>query len=233
MATFIKGNAVANATSYELLEKAGDGSYSSVANNTEINFELEPLNLAAGDHTLVVKAKADGYEDSDYSNEVVFTVPLGAYWISEKLTGEQVGSGSASSMLNTQYFYIDDETYLAELTGKTVEAIAICTGQKEASGSIILSLVPLDNTLPSQWQDQITIPFSNTAETMSTIQTIELETTFVVPTGYTLGYRATKGNILGGGTVTGSYKRNDKYYNSNTSETTSSIALGGFDCKVI
>lgn len=28
---------------------------------------------AAGDHTLVVKAKADGYEDSDYSNEVVYT----------------------------------------------------------------------------------------------------------------------------------------------------------------
>lgn len=76
MATFIKGNAVANATGYELFEKASDGTYSSLANDTEINFELENLNLPAGNHTLVVKAKGDGtnYLDSDYSNEVVYSV---------------------------------------------------------------------------------------------------------------------------------------------------------------
>ena len=74
MATYIKGNAVENATSYELLEKASDGAYASLATAEEINFEVSALSLAAGDHTLVVKAKADGYSDSDYSNEVVYTV---------------------------------------------------------------------------------------------------------------------------------------------------------------
>lgn len=72
--TYIKGNAVANATSYELFEKASGGTYNSLASKNEINFELDGLGLAEGDHTLVVKAKASGYEDSDYSNEVVYTV---------------------------------------------------------------------------------------------------------------------------------------------------------------
>lgn len=74
MANFIKGNAVANATSYELLEKTDGGTYNHIAEKNVIDFELDGLGLAAGDHTLVVKAKADGYEDSDHSNEVVYTV---------------------------------------------------------------------------------------------------------------------------------------------------------------
>ena len=73
MATFVKGNAVANATSYELLEKSGTA-YNSLATGEEINFEVSALGLAAGDHVLVVKAKADGYTDSPYSNEVTYTV---------------------------------------------------------------------------------------------------------------------------------------------------------------
>ena len=74
MATYVKGNAVANATSYELAEKASDGTYQTLATAEEINFELDGLGLAVGNHTLAVKAKADGYQDSDYSNEVVYTV---------------------------------------------------------------------------------------------------------------------------------------------------------------
>lgn len=72
MATFIKGNDVANATSYELFEKNGS-SYASLATAEEINFEVSALGLSAGSHTLVVKAKADGYADSDYSNELEYT----------------------------------------------------------------------------------------------------------------------------------------------------------------
>ena len=74
MATYVKGNAVANATSYELAEKNANGTYSALDTANEINFELEKLGLLNGNHTLVVKAKAEGYEDSDYSNEVVYTV---------------------------------------------------------------------------------------------------------------------------------------------------------------
>lgn len=77
MATYVKGDAVENATSYELLEKSADGSYSSLATAEEINFEVSALGLAAGDHTLVVRAKATGYANSPYSNEVIFTVEAG------------------------------------------------------------------------------------------------------------------------------------------------------------
>ena len=77
MATYVKGDAVANATSYELLEKSGT-TYNSLATGEEINFEVSALGLAAGDHVLVVKAKADGYTDSPYSNEVTYNVPAAA-----------------------------------------------------------------------------------------------------------------------------------------------------------
>ena len=73
MATYIKGDKVANATSYELFEKNGSA-YTALATVNEINFKLDSLGLAAGNHALVIKAKADGYEDSDYSNEVIYTV---------------------------------------------------------------------------------------------------------------------------------------------------------------
>lgn len=73
MATYVKGDAVANATSYELYEKVGTA-YNLKATASEINFNLDNLNFEEGDHILVVKAKAEGYEDSDYSNEVTYTV---------------------------------------------------------------------------------------------------------------------------------------------------------------
>lgn len=231
MATYVKGDAVANATSYELFENV-NGEYNSLATANEINFDVSALGLAGGDHSLVVKAKADGYEDSEYSNAVVYSVPLGAYWISEKLTDTKVGSGTPTSMLNTQYFYIEDETYLAELTGKTVEAIAVGTGNKAVEANIILALVPLDNTLPTEWQEVATIPMSNTEDTLNTVMIFELETPFTVPEGYTLGYRSSRGNVFGGGTVNGEYKRTDKYYNSATATSTSPITMCAIDCKV-
>lgn len=69
MATYVKGNAVANATSYKLFE--GD---TEIAEASEINFNVTELITAEGDHTLTVKAYADGYTPSDASNEVTFTV---------------------------------------------------------------------------------------------------------------------------------------------------------------
>lgn len=72
MASYVKGNAVDNATSYELAEKTSSG-YTKLAEDTEINFDLSTLSLTTGDHTLVVKAKASGYTDSDWSNEVTYT----------------------------------------------------------------------------------------------------------------------------------------------------------------
>ena len=79
--SYVKGDAVENATSYELLEEK-DGAYTSLTTQDsggEINIEVSALGLAAGDHNLVVKAKADGYEDSEYSDPVKYTVVADAY----------------------------------------------------------------------------------------------------------------------------------------------------------
>lgn len=75
----IKGNAVKNATAYELVEKA-DGEYISKGTNTECRFDTDELDLADGDHTFVVKAKAEGFNDSPYSNEVVVSVAAKAQY---------------------------------------------------------------------------------------------------------------------------------------------------------
>jgi hypothetical protein len=98
MATFIKGNDVANATSYELFEKNGSG-YNPLASKNAIDFELDGLGLAAGNHILVVKAKADGYMDSDYSNEVTYIVAndtpadelAGTWLLNETISKENFG----------------------------------------------------------------------------------------------------------------------------------------------
>lgn len=76
MANYIKGGAIANATSYELHEKVGSN-YNLLDTKNEINFNLDELSFEAGDHVLVVKARADGYKDSDFSNEVVYTLEMG------------------------------------------------------------------------------------------------------------------------------------------------------------
>lgn len=66
----IKGNKVWKAKEYELFEKA-DGEYIPKATNTECRFDTDELDLAEGEHTFVVKAKAEGFKDSPFSNEVV------------------------------------------------------------------------------------------------------------------------------------------------------------------
>lgn len=73
MANYIKGDGVANATSYELAEKK-ETEYTVLATESQIDFDLSKISLTAGSHVLVVRAKADGYEKSDWSNEVTYTV---------------------------------------------------------------------------------------------------------------------------------------------------------------
>lgn len=69
MTTYVKGDKVANATSYKLFE--GD---TEIAEASEINFNVSELIKAEGEHTLHVKAYADGYSPSDASNTVKYTV---------------------------------------------------------------------------------------------------------------------------------------------------------------
>lgn len=60
------------------LSKPSVTEYIFKATNTEINFDLKTLNLSEGPHTFVVQATAQGYESSDYSNEVTYTAGGGA-----------------------------------------------------------------------------------------------------------------------------------------------------------
>ena len=57
-----------------------DKKYTLKATNTECYFDTTNLDLAAGEHTFVVKAKADRFRDSPYSNEVSVTVEAKAQY---------------------------------------------------------------------------------------------------------------------------------------------------------
>lgn len=73
MATYIKGAAVPNATTYELYNRVGD-MYIKLATSNTIEFNLDSLGLTPGEYLLSVKATADDFEDSDKSNEIYFTM---------------------------------------------------------------------------------------------------------------------------------------------------------------
>ena len=104
MATYVKGNKVANATRYDLKEKLSDGSHKTLVEDAaEINFNVSALGLSAGDHTLVVVAQADNYADSDPSNEVVFPVTAGG-------DGGNTGGNSGGTTTGNVVFDFDFTT---------------------------------------------------------------------------------------------------------------------------
>lgn len=158
MPTYIKGEKVANATSYELHEKVG-GSYNKLAEKNEINFEVSALGLAAGDHALVVKAKADGYEDSDYSNEVVYFEPYGEEgWY----TGYEVLAATAKSTASYGGFAYSNDEMLSKLRNKPINAIS---ANILTAGNITVGIVNSDNEII----DSVTISVAELG-----IQTIRL-----------------------------------------------------------
>lgn len=55
---------------YQIIDKGEQPTYETLTTKNEINFDVSSLNLSAGNHIFVVKAKGEDYEDSDYSNEV-------------------------------------------------------------------------------------------------------------------------------------------------------------------
>ncbi len=127
MATYIKGDAVANATSYELYEKVGT-SYNLKATASEINFNLDNLNFEAGDHVLVVKAKADGYEDSDYSNEVTYTV-------AEPITGNLLTTSSDEILQDSSGNYLEFTPQLATPQNVTADGTTVSWDEVENATS--------------------------------------------------------------------------------------------------
>lgn len=115
MPTYIKGEKVANATSYELHEKVG-GIYTKLATNTDIDFEVSALGLNDGEHTLVVKAKANGYEDSDYSNEVVFVcgyIEIPVAYEDDYFWNTQADTAVKTQLANN-YYWASEEIAVSE-----------------------------------------------------------------------------------------------------------------------
>lgn len=138
MATYIKGDAVANATSYELFEKASDGTYTSLATAAEINFEVSALGLGSGDHTLVVKAHADGYDSSAYSNEVVYSVAdkLTLEWkIANILNTGAVNASVTNRQVTTNMFATSEATQI--VANGDFEFMPYAYSEKDVDSSIV------------------------------------------------------------------------------------------------
>lgn len=122
MPKYIKGDSVANATSYVLYEKVGTDiiGYNTLDTNDTINFNLDELSFPVGDHIMVVQAKAEGYEDSDYSNEACIRVSEPTYqdtyfdaggFINATLgmTSGAVSSGNTKRIIQQDMQYADKE----------------------------------------------------------------------------------------------------------------------------
>lgn len=160
MATYIKGDKVANATSYELFEKLSENNYNSLKTGNEINFDVSALGLEEGkDHILVVKAHASGYTSSDYSNEVVFSVAASG--------GSEGGDTGDSDVPTTTTWYVDHRNNVSKFTaavniagrgwahtqagnayaayvGKPINALGIITNK--ASQTVKIGKVPFNGT---------------------------------------------------------------------------------------
>ena len=173
---------------------------------------------------------------SDENKNVTLVASSGsgeAYWVGEKLSGKAHGTGTASSYLGTQYYYITDEAAISELSGRTVDKMAFNfaskSGANTPTGTITVYLVNSSNSVPSSWEAKAEI----TVESYPAGSQKEFDITpFTVPTGYTIGYRASKTNILGGGYMVQDYKIGGAYYENLESTSSKDAGLGGVDVHV-
>lgn len=94
---------VANATSYDVyIDGALKTNVASAPNTTTV--DLSTLSdIADGTHTVKVKAKADGYIDSEFSNEVSYTKAPAGYKVTfaSNFSGEAYGGGELSDVTLT------------------------------------------------------------------------------------------------------------------------------------
>ena len=110
---------VENATSYDVyVDGTLKTNVASVPNTT--TFDLSTLSdITDGTHTVKVKAKADGYSDSEFSNEVSYTKAPVSYAITFGTV-----TGSSTSKMNGSYYNIkfDDGSYL-QLSSSSVVSV--------------------------------------------------------------------------------------------------------------
>ncbi len=156
-----------------------------------------------------------------------------AYWVGEKLSGKAHGTGTASSYLGTQLYYITDEAAISELSEKPIDKMAFNFASKSGAdtpaGTITVYLVNLNNSTPANWEAKAEIPVES--YTAGSQKEFDI-TPFVVPAGYTIGYKASKTNILGGGYMMQDYKIGGAYYESEDATSSKDAALGGVDVHI-
>lgn len=194
--------------------------------------------------TVSWSVSADGYTEqsgtwtangSNESKNIKLVASSGsgeAYWVGEKLSGKAHGTGTASSYLGAQYYYITDEAAISELSGRTVDKMAFNfaskSGANTPTGTITVYLVNPSNSAPANWEAKAEIA----VEAYSAGSQKEFDITpFTVPSGYTVGYRASKSSILGGGYMMQDYKFGGAFYETADGASKDS-QLGGVDIHI-
>jgi hypothetical protein len=224
----ISATVTLSATGYSTVTGTGSKSIT-VANGTKVNWSVS----------------ADGYTEqngtwtangSDESKDVKLVASSGSgepYWVGEKLSGKAHGTGTASSYLGTQYYYVTDEAAINELSGKTVDKMAFNfaskSGNDTPAGTITVYLINLNNLAPTSWEAKAEIAVE--AYPAGSQKEFDI-TPFTVPTGYTIGYRANKQAILGGGYIMQDYKIGGAYYEDVDATTSKAAQLGGVDIHI-
>lgn len=114
MSIYIKGQPIENAQTYTLYSVNGDV-YTQVGSpQTELNFNISALGLSAGDYKFAVRASAEGYQVSNYSNIITVTITeeKETYTITYKYmfgtTQLRVPSYETVTEDTVKYFSIDD-----------------------------------------------------------------------------------------------------------------------------
>lgn len=223
----ISATVTLSATGYSTVSGTGSKSIT-VANGTKVNWSVS----------------ADGYieqagswtiSDGDKSENIILVASSESgepYWVGEKLSGKAHGTGTASSYLQTQYYYITDEAAISELSGRTVDKMAFNfankSGANTPAGKITVYLVNPNNSTPSNWEAKAEI----TVEAYPASSQKEFDITpFTVPAGYTVGYRASKSSILGGGFMMQDYKFGGAFY-EDADAASKDAQLGGVDIHI-
>lgn len=85
------------------------------AATVKTTFDLSTLDLSAGEHTITVKAKADGYKTSEASNAVEYTVSSG-YTVTFKWSAVSDRGVCYYSLNGTDYTVMTDGLVLENVT---------------------------------------------------------------------------------------------------------------------
>lgn len=148
---------------------------------TQTTFDLSTLNLSEGTHTITVKAKADGYRESDASNAVTYTKAAIFTRVYLTKVGPQYSSNTLSKLENmdtskvysitTNIPYIfcftyENGTWVADnsliyITSQTTNSVTF--HMNNAYYQVYLNYIALEGTQKATGDDMAKYPFGTDA----------------------------------------------------------------------